>query len=274
MKDVIIYQDETTQEVCEAAAFRIRRLIKHTVESVAEIGRELAGVKDRLDHGQWLPWLEVNFGWTAETARRYSLLARAVDGDPRVLRFRSIEAALQYPLLEAPIQDAVMVREAFTWSGFKRVVWDATMRAHLIDSDLDYDRRYGAVLNAIEDAVDDPMLAPVAAALYEENREEFARLSAREPAEMDREVAPFRDADPDRPVVNLVMETGRYAIFRWNDDGWAFHAHVPQSLTMGGSLLFAAPETADGPASRAWQNAGLDALCKFYGVATLYGEAL
>jgi len=275
---IVVYQDESTRKACEAAAGRIRGLIKSTVESVAEIGRELAGVKCRLPHGQWLSWLDGNFGWTSETARRYMLLGRAVDADPRVLRFRSIEAALKYPLLEAPVREAVMEKEAFTWSAFRRAAWEATMRVHLTDGDLDPDHRKGDVLIAIEEARDDPVLADVAAALYEENRESFARLSGREPAEIDREVGPFKDPDPDRPAVRLVMETGRYAVFRWYDDGWRFHAHVPQALVMDGTLLFAAPETQDGPTSRSWQNAGLDELCKFYRVRvpdpTLYGEVL
>jgi len=278
MAEIIVYQDETTRQVCEAAAGRIRRLIARTVKSVAEIGRELRRVKERLQHGQWLPWLDANFGWTAETARRYMLLARAVDGDPRVLEFRSIEAALEYPRLEPPVRDEVMERGAFTWTEFRRTVWDATMRAHLADGGLPRDHRFGDVLIAIEEARDDPVLAETALALYDENRETFARLSDREPAEIDREVGAFKDPDPDRPAVNLVVEAGRYAIFRWRDDGWQFHAHVPQALVMGGVLLFAAPETQDGPASRSWQNAGLDALCRFYRVQvpdpTLYGEVL
>ncbi len=36
-----------------------------------EIGRRLAAVKKTLDHGQFLPWLEQNFGFTDRTAQRY-----------------------------------------------------------------------------------------------------------------------------------------------------------------------------------------------------------
>jgi DNA-binding XRE family transcriptional regulator len=50
---------------------QIRHLGKQTVESICEIGRLLTGVKARLPHGQWLPWLKAEFAWSETTARRF-----------------------------------------------------------------------------------------------------------------------------------------------------------------------------------------------------------
>jgi DNA-binding XRE family transcriptional regulator len=49
----------------------IRRLGKQTIESICEIGRLLTEVKQRLPHGQWLPWLAAEFAWSETTARRF-----------------------------------------------------------------------------------------------------------------------------------------------------------------------------------------------------------
>jgi DUF3102 family protein len=50
----------------------IRKLGKRVVEDVIEIGRRLADCHDNhLAHGQWLPWLKEEFGWTDQTARNF-----------------------------------------------------------------------------------------------------------------------------------------------------------------------------------------------------------
>ena len=35
------------------------------------IGQWLSEVKERLPHGQWLPWLKTEFGWSQPTAWRF-----------------------------------------------------------------------------------------------------------------------------------------------------------------------------------------------------------
>src|ERR1700747_3622596 len=43
----------------------IRRLGKQTVESIIEIGRRLIDCRgNHLEHGEWGPWLEREFGWS------------------------------------------------------------------------------------------------------------------------------------------------------------------------------------------------------------------
>jgi hypothetical protein len=55
----------------EDARDEIRRLGKQTVEAICEIGRLLTEVKQRLPHGQWLPWLKAEFAWSERTAQRF-----------------------------------------------------------------------------------------------------------------------------------------------------------------------------------------------------------
>jgi DUF3102 family protein len=58
-------------QLAEHAA-AIRRLGKRIFKDVVEIGRRLADCRDNhLKHGQWLPWLEREFGWTEQTALNF-----------------------------------------------------------------------------------------------------------------------------------------------------------------------------------------------------------
>jgi len=46
-----------------------------TVEHAFRAGQALAEAKKRVIHGEWLPWLEVNFDGSARTAQGYMLVA-------------------------------------------------------------------------------------------------------------------------------------------------------------------------------------------------------
>jgi hypothetical protein len=60
-----------TDTVLAVHAAEIRRLGKRVVDDVAEIGRRLVECKGIVGHGNWLPWLEREFGWTDQTARNF-----------------------------------------------------------------------------------------------------------------------------------------------------------------------------------------------------------
>jgi hypothetical protein len=47
----------------------IRELAKRTVEDIVAIGWHLSEVRNEANHGEWLNWLEVEFGWSDQTAR-------------------------------------------------------------------------------------------------------------------------------------------------------------------------------------------------------------
>jgi Protein of unknown function (DUF3102) len=49
----------------------IRRLGKRVVLDVVEIGRRLSECRRIIDHGEWLPWLDREFGWSDRTALNY-----------------------------------------------------------------------------------------------------------------------------------------------------------------------------------------------------------
>ena len=57
------------------AADRIRERIKKTVEDIIEVGNDLLAVKEALPHGQFLPWLRAEFGWSERSAQNFMRVA-------------------------------------------------------------------------------------------------------------------------------------------------------------------------------------------------------
>jgi len=69
--------DAQDRSFIKERAARIHELAKRTAESIVLIGQWLSEVKERLGHGQWLPWLEHEFGWSEQTARNFINVYRA-----------------------------------------------------------------------------------------------------------------------------------------------------------------------------------------------------
>jgi hypothetical protein len=55
----------------------IRRLGRNVVRNILEIGARLREARNALYHGEWERWLDVEFGWSNRTARRYMSAAKA-----------------------------------------------------------------------------------------------------------------------------------------------------------------------------------------------------
>ena len=52
-------------------AIEIRKRIKRAANDIYEIGRRLTEAKKHVGYGNWLPWLEREFGWTDRTALNF-----------------------------------------------------------------------------------------------------------------------------------------------------------------------------------------------------------
>jgi hypothetical protein len=57
------------------AADRIRERIKKTVQDIIAVGNDLLAVKEVLPHGQFLPWLKAEFGWSERSAQNFMSVA-------------------------------------------------------------------------------------------------------------------------------------------------------------------------------------------------------
>jgi Protein of unknown function (DUF3102) len=62
--------ESITKSLADHAA-AIRTLGKRVVGDIVEIGRRLAECKRIAGHGNWLSWLEREFGWNTKTAERF-----------------------------------------------------------------------------------------------------------------------------------------------------------------------------------------------------------
>jgi hypothetical protein len=67
MSDDLITREATLADHASA----IRSLGKRVIADIIEIGRRLAEAKRIAGHGNWLPWLEREFGWTDRTALNF-----------------------------------------------------------------------------------------------------------------------------------------------------------------------------------------------------------
>ncbi len=65
--------DTQTAQFLQKQTVEIKGLYRQTIENIIRVGQKLLEVKARLPHGQWLSWLEAEFGWTDRTARNYML---------------------------------------------------------------------------------------------------------------------------------------------------------------------------------------------------------
>jgi hypothetical protein len=63
----------------QAQATRIRARITKSTKDIVEIGRELLAVKQQLEHGQFLLWVEAEIGISARSAQHYMDAARLAE---------------------------------------------------------------------------------------------------------------------------------------------------------------------------------------------------
>ena len=65
-------------------------------------------MKEKLDHGQWLPWLKGEFGWSVDTAQRFMRVSGLVKN--RTLRNLNMDISALY-LISAPSTPEPVQRE-------------------------------------------------------------------------------------------------------------------------------------------------------------------
>ena len=66
-EDLSIYLREKT--------VKIKDLIKRSTQDIIDIGQSLIDVKNKLEHGQFRPWIETEFSWDHRTANRFMSVA-------------------------------------------------------------------------------------------------------------------------------------------------------------------------------------------------------
>jgi hypothetical protein len=71
MKQKSRNEDKLDHPILAEHADAIRSLGKRVIADVIEIGRRLTDAKQLAGHGNWIPWLDREFGWTEQTALNF-----------------------------------------------------------------------------------------------------------------------------------------------------------------------------------------------------------
>lgn len=87
------------------AKARIASLHQKVMTDVVEIGRTLIQVKERLGHGNFLPWLKTEFGWAERTARNFMSVAERFGAKPAIVA--DLPLGVVYRLAAPSTPDAV-----------------------------------------------------------------------------------------------------------------------------------------------------------------------
>lgn len=97
-----------------AAAERIRGRMQLAAESIIEVGRELTQQKKDLGHGNFLPWIEAEFGMSDRTARSMISVYERLGGKMEMISDLAPTAlyALAAPSTPEPVRAEVLERAA------------------------------------------------------------------------------------------------------------------------------------------------------------------
>lgn len=101
-------------EFLREAADRIRVRMSRAGQDIVEIGRELIAVKDRVGHGNFLPWIDREFGMSDQSAANFMNVARRYgDQIPNGLEFQpAVLYALAAPSTPEEVRTEVAERAA------------------------------------------------------------------------------------------------------------------------------------------------------------------
>lgn len=128
--DYLSLQPEVA-ETARQSADAIREHGRRAAESIIAIGEELLRVKEALPHGAWLPWLEVEFGWSDQTARNF---IRAADfaKSKTILNLEPFDLRALY-VLSAPSTPPAVQAEALSLARSGERVTHAAVKGLIAD---------------------------------------------------------------------------------------------------------------------------------------------
>lgn len=125
--------DEICRDDVRDAAVRIKVRMARTASDIIDIGRDLIAVKEALPHGQFLPWIDAEFGMTDRTALNFTRVAERFSAKSETISdlTPTVLYALAAPSTSDEIVEEVTERaangETFTASDIKAMKdeWNA-----------------------------------------------------------------------------------------------------------------------------------------------------
>jgi hypothetical protein len=88
----------------QAQAKLIKNLIAKTTEGLIEVGRNLVAVKQRLNHGQFIDWVEIEVGIDKRTAQSYMAIARFAEAKGTTVALLPPTTAHRLAAISAPVE--------------------------------------------------------------------------------------------------------------------------------------------------------------------------
>jgi len=189
---VLAFDYETVEPahrtMIESLTGAIKEEIRRTAQSLVEIGNMLSDVKQRLPHGQFTLWLQVEFNWDVRTAQRFMAVAAMFKNDFGVVFTKdllsklSIDQSALYILsarstpqrIRQEILERAYQGEPFTKSKVQQIVTDAKtklkrstkqrkdyaanpalaigdwVRIQTLEGNKNWDRQFGQIVAALE----------------------------------------------------------------------------------------------------------------------------
>jgi Protein of unknown function (DUF3102) len=106
-------------------ALRLRGLVTKTTADMIEIGRDLMLIKDRLDHGQFTSWVEVEIGISIRTAQGYMRFAMLAEGKSETVALLPPSTARMLASKSAPPE---IVEQVITQAAAGNIVPDRVVK--------------------------------------------------------------------------------------------------------------------------------------------------
>ena len=85
----------------------IRELRQRTARDIIKIGEHLTRARKICGHGNWLPWLEREFGWTDDTALNFMNVYKWSEANPERVRDLSLPLHTLYLLARPSTPEAI-----------------------------------------------------------------------------------------------------------------------------------------------------------------------
>jgi len=96
--------DATAATEARQAAERIKLRLRRSAEDIIAIGLDLIAVKESIGHGNFLPWIEAEFGMSANTARNFMRVGETYAGKSANVAHLDATALYELAAPKTPIE--------------------------------------------------------------------------------------------------------------------------------------------------------------------------
>ncbi|WP_052056034.1 DUF3102 domain-containing protein [Myxosarcina sp. GI1] len=211
--------DEETLLFVRDRTVEIKKLIRRTAQDIVDIGKYLTEVKDKLGHGNFYNWLDVEFNWSYSTAARFMQVAE---------RFKSVSLTDLNILQSALYQLAAPTTpEGATVEALERAKQGEIITEKLA-KEIKLKHKEQKKVNSLENELPSKDLQLESQKSQHRNRISSSPQSKLEPKQSVVAVIPTKKA-----VLNSWWQIGNYhRLFCGNPKDNSFLSHLPKKIQL------------------------------------------